>query len=84
MTITTMAIKLQLSNLSLSIYKVWQSNIFGLSGLPRFSILMDDSSLSEEVELFVIGQGDHLLAERQNPSPRYVFIWDEKEKKLVN
>ncbi len=45
---------------------------------------MDDPSLSEEVALVEIGQGDHTPTEYQNPSLLYVFIWDEQEKKLVN
>jgi len=45
---------------------------------------MDDPSLSEEVKLVDIGQGDHTPAEHQNQSPLYVFIWDEQEKKLIN
>jgi len=49
-----------------------------------FKILMDDPSLSDEVELVEIGQEDHTPAEHQNPSPLYVFIWDEQEKRLVN
>jgi hypothetical protein len=52
--------------------------------VTKINILMDDPSLSEEVELIEIEQGDHTPAEHQNPSPLYVFIWDEQEKKLVN
>jgi len=57
---------------------------FWFIGVTGINFLMDDPSLSEEVELVDFGQGGHTPAEHQNPSPLYVFIWDEQEKKLVN
>jgi hypothetical protein len=52
--------------------------------VTKINFLMDAPSLSEEVELVEIGQGGHTTAEHQNPSPLYVFIFYEQERKLVN
>jgi hypothetical protein len=62
----------------------YENTIFLVYRGDKINILMDDPSLSEEVKLVEIGQGAHTTAEHQNPSPFYVFIRDEQEKKLVN